>query len=229
MTQPRPRAAWRLEAFSSEAGPTSRKENAPIQMFRAFHRFHGRVKRSGGGLMTVLAAALGLVGSPTPSTADDLPPEPAGYRLEAYRAPTPATLAGARVLDTQAAAGIWRAGAAVFIDVLPRPPRPAALPEGTVWRAPLHRSIPGAVWLPNTGFGALNPDAEAYFRAGLAAASGGDANAPIVLFCQRQCWMSWNAAKRALAAGYGNVAWFPEGIDGWTEAGLPLAPATPRP
>jgi len=39
--------------------------------------------------------------------------------------------------------------------------------------------------------------------------------------------MSWNAAKRALAYGYRNVAWFPDGSDGWQEAGLPLAEATP--
>jgi rhodanese-related sulfurtransferase len=41
--------------------------------------------------------------------------------------------------------------------------------------------------------------------------------------------MSWNAAKRALAYGYRNVAWFPDGSDGWQEAGLPLAEAQPAP
>ncbi|MCG5237714.1 PQQ-dependent catabolism-associated CXXCW motif protein [Xanthobacter oligotrophicus] len=163
------------------------------------------------------------------AAAEDAPPEPGGYRLEAYRAPTPATLAGAKVLDTDAAAEIWRAGTAAFIDVLPRPPRPAGLPEGTVWRDAPHDSIPGAIWLPNVGFGALNADTEAYFRAGLEAASRGDVNAPLVIFCQRQCWMSWNAAKRVLEHGYRNVAWFPDGTDGWAQAGLPLTPATPRP
>jgi PQQ-dependent catabolism-associated CXXCW motif protein len=45
------------------------------------------------------------------------------------------------------------------------------------------------------------------------------------------CWMSWNAAKRALELGHKAVVWYPEGTDGWSEAGLPLAPATavPRP
>jgi rhodanese-related sulfurtransferase len=41
--------------------------------------------------------------------------------------------------------------------------------------------------------------------------------------------MSWNAAKRALAMGYTNIAWYPAGTDGWRAAGLPLqstAPAT---
>ncbi len=41
--------------------------------------------------------------------------------------------------------------------------------------------------------------------------------------------MSWNAAKRALALGYRNVAWFPDGSDGWQDAGLPLADAQPAP
>ncbi|MFG1330650.1 PQQ-dependent catabolism-associated CXXCW motif protein [Xanthobacter autotrophicus] len=186
-----------------------------------------------GGLARAAFAALCLAVAPScfiaRAGADEAPPEPTGYRLDAYRAPTPATLAGAKVLDTQGAAALWRAGTAVFVDVLPRPPRPAALPEGTVWRDAPHDSIPGALWLPNVGFGALNSDTEAYFRAGLEAASRGDVNATLVIFCQRQCWMSWNAAKRALEGGYRNVAWFPEGVDGWSDAGLPLAPAQPRP
>ena len=38
-----------------------------------------------------------------------------------------------------------------------------------------------------------------------------------------------NAAKRALALGYTNVAWYPEGSDGWAAAGLPLEKRTPEP
>ena len=41
--------------------------------------------------------------------------------------------------------------------------------------------------------------------------------------------MSWNAAKRALELGYSDVAWYPEGTDGWLIAGLPLQDATPEP
>jgi rhodanese-related sulfurtransferase len=39
--------------------------------------------------------------------------------------------------------------------------------------------------------------------------------------------MSWNAAKRALEMGYSNVAWYPDGIDGWAFADLPLQESTP--
>jgi hypothetical protein len=41
--------------------------------------------------------------------------------------------------------------------------------------------------------------------------------------------MSWNAAKRAVRSGYGNVVWYHEGTDGWAAAGLPLEPAEPVP
>jgi rhodanese-related sulfurtransferase len=39
--------------------------------------------------------------------------------------------------------------------------------------------------------------------------------------------MSWNAAKRAVSWGYTDVLWYPDGTDGWQEAGLPLAEARP--
>ena len=159
----------------------------------------------------------------------DAVPEPDGYRMEDYRAPTPATLAGARVVATGEAAALWRAGGAVFVDVLPRPPRPAGLPEGTVWRDKPRRSIPGGIWLPDTGYGALAAAAESYFRIGLERTTGGDQTKTLVFYCLKDCWMSWNAAKRALAMGYHNVVWFPAGSDGWEEAGLPLAQAEPVP
>ena len=51
--------------------------------------------------------------------------EPESYRTENYRAPTPATLRGARVVSTVEAQTIWKGGSAAFIDVLPRfPPAP---------------------------------------------------------------------------------------------------------
>ena len=53
----------------------------------------------------------------------------------------------------------------------------------------------------------------AYFRQGLARATGGNNAALLVIYCQADCWMSWNAAKRALSYGYSNVAWYPEGTD----------------
>jgi PQQ-dependent catabolism-associated CXXCW motif protein len=157
------------------------------------------------------------------------PPEPEGYRMDNYRAPVPATLAGARVLSTEEAEAIWRSRSGVFIDVLPRPPKPANLPAGTVWRDKPRFNIPGSIWLPDTGYGMLAPATEDYFRNGLARARGGDKPTLLVIYCQADCWMSWNAAKRALSYGYSNVAWYPQGTDGWRRANLPSAESQPEP
>ena len=51
----------------------------------------------------------------------------------------------------------------------------------------------------------------------------------LVIYCQENCWMSWNAAKRVLSYGYPNVAWYPEGTEGWERANLPVAEAQPEP
>jgi hypothetical protein len=88
--------------------------------------------------------------------------------------------------------------------------------------------IPGSLWLPDMGYGEVAPAMLDYFRRGLDKALGGRTR-PLVFYCLRDCWMSWNAAKRALAFCYSDVAWYPDGADGWA-AGLPVerrAPETP--
>jgi len=155
--------------------------------------------------------------------------EPEGYRNENYRAPVPAKLTGARVLTTEQAEAIWRSKSGAFIDVLPRPPKPPNLPAGTVWRDKPRLNIPGSIWLPDTGYGTLAPATEDYFRNGLTKASGGDHTKLLAIYCQADCWMSWNAAKRALTYGYSDVAWYPEGTDGWQFADLPLEDSHPEP
>jgi len=172
---------------------------------------------------------LALSAPAMPAQPQVLVPEPDGYRMDDYRAPVPETLAGARVLTTAEAEAIWRAKAAVFIDVLPRPPKPQNLPAGTVWRDKPRFNIPGSIWLPDTGYGKLAEATEDYLRRGLARASGGTTAAPLVIYCQADCWMSWNAAKRVLSYGYSNVAWYPDGTDGWERANLPLTQSQPEP
>jgi len=180
------------------------------------------------GLVLVLLALSPVAGQPAPEASAPLVAEPDGYRMEAYRAPTPATLRGAAVIDTAGAEKLWRAKAALFVDVMPRDVKPANLPAGTIWRDKKREHLPGSVWLPNVGYGALSPDMDAYFRRGLAELSDGKTDAALVFYCQTECWMSWNAARRALAYGYTNVAWYPGGSDGWAKAGLPLEPAQPH-
>jgi PQQ-dependent catabolism-associated CXXCW motif protein len=173
-----------------------------------------------------LAAMLALT---VPGRAQENPPEPEDYRTDNYRAAVPATLAGARVLTTGQAEAIWRSGSGAFVDVLPRPPKPPNLPAGTIWRDKPRLNIPGSIWLPDTGYGALAAATEDYLRDGLVRASGGDRAKLLVIYCQADCWMSWNAAKRVLSYGYSNVAWYPEGTDGWQRADLPLADSQPEP
>lgn len=177
----------------------------------------------------LLAALLALALAGSPSVAQDFAPEPEGYREEPYRGLVPATLAGATVVDEDAAYEMWQAGETAFIDVLPRAPKPANLPEGTIWRDKPRNSIPGAIWLPNVGYGRIADVTADYFRAGLAEATGGDRSRALVFFCLEECWMSWNAAKRALEWGYRSVHWFPEGTDGWSTWDYPLERIEPFP
>jgi PQQ-dependent catabolism-associated CXXCW motif protein len=168
-----------------------------------------------------VALALALIGAAAP--------EPEGFRIESYRAPTPATLHGATVLTTAQAEALWRDKRAAFVDVLPQAPRPKNLPKDVLWRDKPRADIPGSVWLPDTGYGALSDPMRDYLVAGLKKARAGDPERPLVIYCQRDCWMSWNAAKRALALGFKPVDWYPEGTDGWREAGLPLEARQPEP
>ena len=71
------------------------------------------------------------------------------------------------------------------------------------------------IWLPNVGFGTLPPTMETYLREGLSEATGSDKGRAILFYCLERCWMSWNAAKRALALGYRKVLWYPASTDGW--------------
>jgi PQQ-dependent catabolism-associated CXXCW motif protein len=178
---------------------------------------------------SVVTLVLAIAAFAPAARAQELVLEPEGYRTEDYRAPVPETLAGARVLSTTEAESIWRAKTAVFVDVLPRPPKPSNLPAGTVWRDKPRFNIPGSIWLPDTGYGALAEATDTYLREGLARASGGNRASQIVVYCQANCWMSWNAAKRILSYGYSNVAWYPDGTDGWQRANLPMVESQPEP
>ena len=148
--------------------------------------------------------------------------EPAGYRMDEYKAPTPDTLQGAKVVATKEAEALWREKGAVFIDVMPNTPKPANLPAGTIWKDKVRKGIPDSIWLANVGYGAIPDETADYFRRGLEAGTASDKSRPVLFYCMTDCWMSWNAAKRAVEWGYGSVIWYPLGTDGWESAKLPL-------
>lgn len=159
------------------------------------------------------------ISSPASPSTDATPAEPADYRTDNYRTPVPLTLQGATVLSSREAMKLWEAKSAVFIDVYPHPPKPPNLPADTLWRETTHQSIEDAVWLPNVGYGVLSTASDAYFRRNLETLTHGDKAKKLVFFCLKNCWMSWNAAKRALSYGYANVDWYRDGTDGWQEIG----------
>ncbi len=54
-------------------------------------------------------------------------------------------------------------------------------------------------------------------------ATQGRKDRPMVFYCQStQCWMSYNAALRAINLGYTQVLWYRGGVEAWQQAGLPL-------
>jgi PQQ-dependent catabolism-associated CXXCW motif protein len=176
----------------------------------------------------IRALAVVLVLLPLGALAQTVP-EPGDYRMDHYRAPVPASLIGGTVIGPEQAFRLWETHAAGFIDVLPQPPKPANLPEGTIWRDKPRYTIPGALWLPNVGYGAIAGVTADYFRAGLEKVTKGDPATPVVFFCLEDCWMSWNAAKRAIEWGYSHVYWLPEGTDGWQLWDYPLEKTEPEP
>lgn len=177
--------------------------------------------------MKQLLAAAFVALLPIPALSDAVS-EPSDYRMDTYRAPVPNQITGGTVVGPEEAHDLWKSGVVAFIDVMPQAPKPENLPEGTIWRDKPRESIPGAVWLPNVGYGAIADVTADYFRAGLEDATGGDKAHPVVMFCLEDCWMSWNAAKRALEWGYTDIYWFPEGTDGWALWSYPLERVKPK-
>lgn len=170
-----------------------------------------------------------LAAAPLTAQSVRLTEEPADYHGEPYNSAVPETLTGARViLDDEEAHALWQAGEAVWIDVFPHSFRPPNLPEGTLFREKKRDSIPGSIWLPNVGYDRIATETDTYFRAGLKAATGGDKDATVVIFCRADCWMSWNAAKRAMEEyGYTDIVWYPDGSDGWEFMEYPSARVVP--
>jgi PQQ-dependent catabolism-associated CXXCW motif protein len=138
-------------------------------------------------------------------------------RRPPYHAPTPGEIPGGRVVKTQELRAM--------LDVA-RPPLLIDVASGEGYD-----SIPGATRLEGAGHGTNFIDSlQALLAERLGQLSGGDRARPLVFFCvNAQCWLSYNAALRAIALGYTQVFWYRGGAEAWRAAGLPLAPVRSSP
>lgn len=178
---------------------------------------------------SLLALLPSLAGAAAAAGEEVAWPEGGAFRLDDYRAPTPLTVPGGRTVGTEEARALLGRRDVVWMDVLPAARRPEGLPPTALWRPSPRLGIPGSLWLPEAGGGALSPAVEAWFRDALAGAAGSDLGRPVVFYCLADCWRSWNAAKRAAAWGYREVLWYRDGTDGWEAAGLPTEVLKPAP
>ena len=157
-----------------------------------------------------------------------------GYRGKPYKAPTPWTAPGATTLYfAQDVQELMDGSDVVMINVSPITLSPPALDGKRQWiqrqDKPMHH-IQGSVWLPNVGYQELDGGMDQYFRGNLEKLTQSDLGRPLLFYCTADCWMSWNAVKRAgREYGYEQIYWYPYGIDGWKEQGWELVPGTPQP
>lgn len=164
------------------------------------------------------------------SMADDAVFDPVtGYRIGRYRSPTPESVPGGKRIMAADVPELIAARRAVLIDVMPSEGgRPN--PETGQWHLlKPHLNIAGSTWLADVGQGVLTPDQSKYFADNLARLTHGDRSRAIIFYCKADCWMSWNAVRRAAALGYQDVYWLSEGIDGWSDWGGDLVDAKPEP
>ena len=166
----------------------------------------------------------------TPPPTNTAPaPEPPGFWTGPINSAVPATVARGKVIsDAHRLRTLLQRPGTVVIDVSNAPRRPDNLATGAPWLPLPHQAIPGSLWIPGAGLGEIPAPVDDFFRKQLAAATGDDLTRRVVIYCHQTCWLSWNAAKRAIGYGYRNVYWYRDGIEGWQAAHFPTAVIEPR-
>jgi PQQ-dependent catabolism-associated CXXCW motif protein len=124
----------------------------------------------------------------------------------AMHGPTPVSIPGGQVITTKGLIDLVKGqqGGALLFDVLGGP-----------------ETIPGALAaVPASQPGSFSDLTEQEFGGFLKQMTQGNQQTPLVFYCQStQCWMSYNAALRAINMGYTNVLWYRGGIEAWKMAG----------
>jgi rhodanese-related sulfurtransferase len=127
----------------------------------------------------------------------------------AMHGPTPASVPGGQVITTKGIVELVQGRQTPFIvlDVLGGP----ELLPGAMYAVPAHQA------------GGFSDQTQQEFGGFLQQMTGGNKEIPLILYCQsNQCWMSYNAALRAINLGYKNVLWYRGGIEAWKIAGQPV-------
>lgn len=127
----------------------------------------------------------------------------------AMHGPTPNQIPGGQVITTKGLLPLLQQGIPVYVfDVLGA-----------------GQTLPNAIpveWAAEPG--SFEDRTQEQLAQMLEQATRGNANAPLVFYCQGpQCWMSYNAALRAIALGYRNVLWYRGGMEAWNRAGQRFA------
>lgn len=133
-------------------------------------------------------------------------------RQNQFQGPTPTSLPGGNVVSTEGLATAMNGNMQMLIiDVLGA-----------------NYSLPNAfVAIDMASPGSLNDRMQQRTAQWLGQITGGQQDVPIVVYCSNpMCWLAYNAALRAIAAGYNNVYWYRGGLQAWKMAGLPLFPAS---
>jgi len=125
--------------------------------------------------------------------------------------PTPASIPGGRLVTTQELVQLVQSGQPYLLfDVL-----------GS------GQTMPGAISvLPASQPGDFNDQVSQQLGQFLGQVTQGNRQVPMIFYCASvQCWMSYNAALRAIKLGYSNVLWYRGGLETWQAIGGPMVSA----
>lgn len=136
--------------------------------------------------------------------------------------PTPGSIPGGQVITTDKLLALYQQGqqtGLLVFDVL-----------GSGYMLPMAQNALGAAQP-----GSFDDTVQQEFGRYLQGVTQGRPDRPMVFYCQGpQCWMSYNAALRAIRLGYTQVYWYRGGIEAWQQmqqlaAGMQQAPPPTRP
>jgi PQQ-dependent catabolism-associated CXXCW motif protein len=134
-----------------------------------------------------------------------------GYRSKIYRSPTPKQTSFAKIVDAKDILKRSKDNEnLVIVNVVP-----LDMVGSTFIQAKPHEGIVNSIWLPNVGYGQIDKMTTTYLVENLNIAMNNNSNTVFVFYCNIDCWMSWNAARRASSLGFKNILWYKNGIENW--------------